>query len=284
MAPEILRKIIDFLEEDIGYGDITTHALIGKTIQAHGEIVCTHAGVLAGADIAASIFKRRGCSIISSFTDGQEFLKGSKIMTIDGPAIAILESERVVLNILSRMSGVATKTKQILESARKANPKIILAATRKTLPGFRIFDKNAVLSGGGDPHRLRLDDCVLIKDNHLQLVNSVEEAIQKARSKVSFTKKVEVEVTTLKQVEDAAGAGADIIMLDNFSPEKVKEAVKMLEDKGLRSRVLIEASGNITVNNAAVYALSGVDVISSGAITHSAANINMSLGIMKYNS
>jgi nicotinate-nucleotide pyrophosphorylase (carboxylating) len=178
------------------------------------------------------------------------------------------------------MSGVATATADLVSIANKqSRGKVRIACTRKTLPGLRYFEKRAVELGGGDTHRLRLDDAVLIKDNHLELAGSVGECVRKAKEKVSFTKKVEVEVTTPNQAVEAAQAGADIVMLDNMTPKEVGSSMTLLISKGLRDRVLIEASGGIRKENLASYAKTGVDVISVGAITLSAPAVDMSLEI-----
>jgi nicotinate-nucleotide pyrophosphorylase (carboxylating) len=178
-----------------------------------------------------------------------------------------------------RMSGVATATREMIERARKANPKVVVAATRKTLPRFSCFDKRAVRLGGGDPHRFRLDDCVLIKSTHLKLVGSVKEAIKRAQ-RAGFTKRVEVEVSSAKDALEAARAGADIVMLDNVPPAEIKRAVRQLEREGLRKRVLLEASGGINPSNVVRYAASGVDIVSSGYMTFRAPAIDMNLELL----
>jgi len=178
------------------------------------------------------------------------------------------------------MSGVATATAELVSIVTKSNKnKVRIACTRKTLPGLRYFEKRAVELGGGDTHRLRLDDAVLIKDNHLGFTDSIAGAVKTAKAKVSFTKKIEVEVTSPDQVIEAARAGADIVLLDNMSRQDVANSVASLEGKGLREKVMIEASGGITKENLASYAKTGVDVISVGAITHSAKAIDMSMEI-----
>jgi nicotinate-nucleotide pyrophosphorylase (carboxylating) len=178
------------------------------------------------------------------------------------------------------MSGVATATADLVSIAkRESRGKIRIACTRKTLPGLRYFEKRAVELGGGDTHRLRLDDAVLIKDNHLELAGSVSSCVRKAKERVSFTRKVEIEVTTADQAVEAAQAGADIVLLDNMTPKEVGSSTKLLTSKGLRDRVLVEASGGIRRENLASYANTGVDVISVGAITHSAPAIDVSLEI-----
>lgn len=202
------------------------------------------------------------------------------ILSARGPARSLLGVERTLLNLLSHMSGVATATADLVAIAQKeSRGGIRVACTRKTLPGLRYFEKRAVQLGGGDTHRLRLDDAVLIKDNHLALSGSITESVRKAKETVSFTKKVEVEVTTPDQAVEAAKAGADIVLLDNMTPDKVERTVAMLKAKNLRDRILVEASGGIRKENLASYAKTGVDVISVGTITHSAPAIDMSMEI-----
>jgi nicotinate-nucleotide pyrophosphorylase (carboxylating) len=175
------------------------------------------------------------------------------------------------------MSGVATATAELVSIAKKNGSSARIACTRKTLPGLRYFEKRAVELGGGDTHRLRLDDAVLIKDNHLELAGSITESVRKAKAKASFTKKIEVEATSPNQAMEAVHAGADIVLLDNMTPQEVQKSVDLLEAKKLRGRVLVEVSGGITRDNLASYVETGVDVISVGSITHSAKAIDMSL-------
>ncbi|RLI07365.1 carboxylating nicotinate-nucleotide diphosphorylase, partial [Candidatus Bathyarchaeota archaeon] len=212
--------------------------------------------------------------------EGSRVRPGDVVMRVRGPARALLAAERTALNFLMRMSGIATATHAMVEEARKANPEVRVAATRKTAPGLRAFDKRAVEVGGGDTHRLRLDDCILIKNNHLALVGDVGEAVRKAREMASFTKKVEVEVRSPEEAVEAARAGADIIMLDNMTVEEVREALRRLEEEGLRSRVLVEASGRIGLEEAADYAGAGVDIISSGFLTHSARALDFAMRVL----
>ena len=201
-------------------------------------------------------------------------------MQISGDAQTILSVERTMLNLLSRMSGIATKTRMLTEKLEKAKVKAKIAATRKSAPGLLYFDKKAVVIGSGDPHRLHLDDMVLIKDNHLAIVGSVEEAVKKAKANASFTKKIEVEVTNVEDALKAAKAGADIIMLDNFSPKQAKDAGEALKKAGF-GNVLLEVSGGITGENLLEYATAQVDIISMGELTHSVKALDISLEIVK---
>jgi len=268
-----------FLAEDLGYGDITTEALIDPRIMANGYVVCNEPAIMAGLKEAKVLLKHVGCIGSSNVGDGERVAPRTRILSINGPAATILTIERTLLNLLSHMSGVATATAELVTIAKKSKSSVRIACTRKTLPGLRYFEKRAVELGGGDTHRLRLDDAVLIKDNHLKIARSVAESVRKTRSKVSFTKKVEAEVTEPSQAVEAAEAGADIILLDNMKPEQVKKTVALLEAKKLRTRVLLEASGGITRENLPSYAKTGVDVISVGRITHSAKSIDMSMEI-----
>jgi nicotinate-nucleotide pyrophosphorylase (carboxylating) len=267
-----------FLSEDIGFGDITTNALINSNQGAEGRVVCKESAVVAGIEEALVLLELAGCQGMAATRDGDRVKAGTMILTARGPARAMLAVERTLLNLLAHMSGVATATADLVSIAKKeSRGKVRIACTRKTLPGLRYFEKRAVELGGGDTHRLRLDDSVLIKDNHLELAGSVGACVRKAKGTVSFTKKVEVEVTTADQAVEAAEAGADIVLLDNMTPKEVGGSMTLLMTKGLRDRVLVEASGGIRRENLASYAKTGVDVISVGAITHSAPAVDLSL-------
>jgi nicotinate-nucleotide pyrophosphorylase (carboxylating) len=276
----LVDAVRSFLAEDVGYGDITTDALITPKQIAEGRVVCKESATIAGIEEALYLLELVSCEGTASAHDGDHVKAGGLILSTRGPARALLSVERTLLNLLSHMSGVATATADLVSIAnRESRGKIRIACTRKTLPGLRYFEKRAVELGGGDTHRLRLDDAVLIKDNHLALAGSIPECVRKARETVSFTKKVEVEVTSPDQAVDAAHAGADIVLLDNMTPNEVESSMNLLIKKGLRDRVLVEASGGITRENLGSYAKTGVDVISVGAITHSAPAIDMSLEI-----
>ena len=270
------EKMREFLREDIGYGDITSAALLEDGQQARARVLFREDGVAAGLEEAAALFALLGCTVKLSEEDGGGVAAGSVVMEVRGPAGAILAVERTALNLLGRMSGIATAVASASKSAR-VNPSIRVAATRKTAPGLRELDKRAVELGGGDTHRLRLDDCVLIKDNHLRLGLSVGEAVARARRGVSFTKKVEVEVRSLEQAVEAAEAGADIIMFDNMPPSEVRSCLSALSELGLREGRLFEASGGITPENVEEYAATGVDILSMGCLTHSVRSLNVKL-------
>ena len=275
--------IRSFLAEDLGFGDITSNVLVDSKRKGEGRVVCGENAVIAGIEEALVLLELTGCQGTTRAHDGDRVKAGTMILSALGPARALLGAERTLLNMLAHMSGVATATADLVSIAnRESRGKVRIACTRKTLPGLRYFEKRAVELGGGDTHRLRLDDAVLIKDNHLELAGSVSECVRKAKETVSFTRKVEVEVTTPDQAVDAANAGADIVLLDNMTPKEVERSVALLKAKNLRNRVLVEASGGIRKENLASYSKTGVDVISIGAITHSAPAIDMNLEIHAY--
>lgn len=274
--PEFLirKKLLEFLEEDLSMGDITN---VPDCI-AKAAIISKDNGVIAGVEVAKIAFDIMNVEIVNSIEDGSEIRYGDVVMEVEGKAKNILMCERTVLNILMKMSGIATVTAKMVEKAKKVNPDVIIAATRKTMPGFRIFEKMAVSIGGGDTHRFSLGDCVLIKDNHIAVAGGLIEAIKFAKA-ASFTKKIEVEVKSVEDALTVAREGVDIIMFDNMSPNEIREAVKILEKEGLRERIILEASGGITPDNVEEYASTGVDVLSSGYITHSSKALDLSLRI-----
>lgn len=272
-------KIKEYLAEDLGFGDITTETILEDEWVAKAEIIVKEEGIVAGIEEAVTIFKMGDCRTQILLQDGETVKPQTVILQIEGSAKTILERERVALNILMQMSGIATATRHLLSMVRKVNPKIRVTATRKTTPGFRYFEKKAVKLGGGDTHRLRLDDCVLIKNNHLKFVPTVSQAVKKVLDNVSFTKKVEIEVESVSQAIEAVEAGADIVMLDNMPPTEIQKTLKAIQSKGIRRQILIEASGGITIKNIVDYAKTGIDILSLGSLTHSAQAIDISLRI-----
>jgi nicotinate-nucleotide pyrophosphorylase (carboxylating) len=272
-------KIREFLKEDIGHGDITSSSLINAVQRAKARLFYREYGVAAGLEEARIVFEVLGCEVVTPVSDGEVVDKGRTLMEVEGSARAILSGERTALNIVGRMGGIATAVAEVQRIASEASPTVRVAATRKTTPGLRELDKKAVTLGGGDTHRLRLDDCVLIKDNHLELIPSIAEAVRRARERVSFTKKIEVEVRNLEEAAEAAEAGADIIMFDNMSPEEIRISLGALDERDLLEGSLFEASGGITHENLADYAGSGVDIVSMGSLTHSVRNLNVKLEI-----
>jgi len=265
------KQLLQFLAEDVGKGDITSALLSKRKISV--RIISRESAIVAGTTHAKEIFKLKGCNAKILKKDGSRIKPNQTIMTITGNAGMILTCERTVLNLLTRMSGIATHTNELVKKIPK---KIKLYATRKTAPGLRYFDKEAVETGGGKKHRLRLDEMVMIKDNHIAIENSLLLIIKKAKRKY---KKFEVEVENTSDAVLAAKEGATIIMLDNFSPAQIQRTIKVLKNQKLRNKVMLEASGGINSKNISKYGKTGVDIISVGDITNSVKGIDMSLEI-----
>lgn len=266
--------IIKALEEDIGHGDITTSAIILDGLEAKGLIIAKEDFVLAGIGVASECFKTLDPEIIfkERFGDGNKVKARKVIAEVKGNAQTILMAERVALNFLQRLSGIATLTSKYVEKIKGTKAKIV--DTRKTTPGLRVLEKYAVRMGGGFNHRFGLYDAVLIKDNHIELSGSIKKAVENVKGKTSHTTRIEVEARSLKEVKDALQSGVDIIMLDNMDLETTRKAVKLIKGKAL-----IEASGNINLDNVRKIAETGVDLISIGALTHSAPAVDISLEI-----
>jgi len=271
------EKLLQFLAEDVGQGDVTSDAVVSSECTAEARVMAKAEGVVAGVEEAAVLAETLGLQVETSVADGEKVEKGGVIMTLTGDARTILAAERTMLNLVSRMSGIATATRKLTEKIRKAKLSTRIAATRKTALGLLYFDKKAVFVGGGDPHRLHLDDMVLIKDNHIVLAGSLEEAVKNAKRNMSFSKKIEVEVTKSADALKAAELGVDMVMLDNFSSDQVKDAVALLKKAGFFGKILLEASGGITAENLLDYASAGVDLISLGELTHSVKALDISL-------
>lgn len=268
------------LEEDIGSGDVTTSAVIASDQMGAARLFSRESGIVAGLEIAAMVLEDFQCSVTVLHQDGKRVNANTTLLKAQGRAGILLSIERTLLNLLQRMSGIATATADLLQIAQQTNPQIRVAATRKTAPLLRFFDKFAVVTGGGDPHRWRLDDAILIKDNHLAFYSDIREAIQQAKQGSSFTCPIEIEVTTTKMALTAAKSGVDALLLDNMSPKAVSTTVKEIQQLKLPSSPVIEVSGNITPDNIAEYAQNGVDVISVGWITHSVPALNLSMDII----
>ena len=275
-----VNEIIKMIYQDIGFEDLTTNALITPDIVIKARIIVREDGILSGVDMVSSIFKEFSIKSTIKKFDGEEVVADDLVMEIEGDARTILSLERTVLNIVMRMSGISTVTSKLVKEVKKVNKDVIIAGTRKTTPGLQFLEKEAIKVGGGDTHRFRLDDCILIKDNHIAIVGSVKTAVELAKEYVSFTKKIEVEVESTKDALEAVITGADIVMLDNMNPTEVMNVLNSLENKNLRDKILIEVSGGITPHNIIDYAETGVDVISTGYITHSARSLDMSLEII----
>jgi nicotinate-nucleotide pyrophosphorylase (carboxylating) len=274
------EKLIEFLSEDIGEGDVTAAAVIPENLTVKAEVIAKEDGIIAGIEEAVVLAESMGLKAEAKVADGAKVTNKQVLVELSGDAQTVLTIERTLLNLLSRMSGIATKTHTLTEQLKKAKATAKIAATRKSAPGLLYFDKKAVIAGGADPHRLHLDDMLLIKDNHLAIVGSVEEAVKTAKANVSFSKKIEVEVTSAEDALKAAKAGADIVMLDNFSPKQAQEAAQKLRKAGY-GKVLLEVSGGITPENLLDYASADVDIISLGGLTHSVKALDISLEIVK---
>lgn len=273
----MMHDLIKMIYDDIGFEDITTNALIPPGLHVKGQIIAKETGLVAGVELAVDIFAEFKVETKILKHDGEEIQPGQIIMEIAGDPRNILSLERTVLNLMMRMSGIATITAKMVEIVKNVNPNVSVAGTRKTTPGLQFFEKNAIKSGSGDTHRYRLDDSILIKDNHLALVGDVAEAVSRAKKYASFTKKIEIEVETLEETLQAAKAGVDIIMLDNMTPKEIINVLSVLEDEKIRDNIVIEVSGGINPDNIVQFAKTGVDVISTGYITHSAKSLDLSL-------
>jgi nicotinate-nucleotide pyrophosphorylase (carboxylating) len=280
------RKILEeklraMLAEDTGQGDITTSLVVPAGVSAEASVIAKQLGTVAGIEEAKIFLQSLGLEVKASVNDGKKVRPGEVLLRISGDARTLLTAERTLLNLLSRMSGIATVTRNLVERLQKAKVKTRVACTRKTAPGLLYFDKKAVIVGGGDVHRLHLDDMILIKDNHIALAGSVEKAVEKAKRQASFSKKIEVEVTRTEEVLSAIRAGADIVMLDNFSPKQIERAMTLLKREKYYGKVILEASGGITAENVVRFASTGVDIVSLGEITQNSKVLDMSLEIRK---
>jgi len=266
-----------FLIEDLGEWDDSSSII--PEVEARAVIIAKEDCIISGLAEARDVFAYFGLLAEPLFDDGEFVADGCEVMSVQGNARRILQSERLALNFLARMSGISTLTRECVLRARAESRSVRVAATRKTTPGFRLYEKRAVFLGGGDPHRFNLSGAVLIKDNHIQLLG-LKEALDRARARASFTKKIEVEVEDCQQSVLAAEGGADIIMFDNLSPSQISICIEQLSQRGLRRGIVLEASGGITPVNIGLYARTGVDVISLGALTRDARWIDLSLEIV----
>ncbi|ALG42213.1 carboxylating nicotinate-nucleotide diphosphorylase [Megasphaera elsdenii] len=264
--------ILQALQEDIMSEDVTTNAILPKDCQGEAELLCKQDGIIAGLDVFARAFTLLDDKVWFEFftKDGDEVHKGQKLAKVVGSMQAILSAERVGLNYLQRMSGIATYTHQVVSLLEGTG--ITLVDTRKTTPNMRVFEKYAVTVGGGKNHRYNLSDGVLLKDNHISAAGGVAKAVALAKAYAPFVRKIEVETETLDMVREAVEAGADIIMLDNMSHDMMREAIALID-----GRAETECSGNVTKENIAALSDIGVDYISSGALTHSAPILDLSL-------
>jgi nicotinate-nucleotide pyrophosphorylase (carboxylating) len=263
------------LLEDLGRaGDITTNATIPAARQARAVIAARQPGIVAGLDLAKAAFRLLdpALSFETRIADGAAVTSGAILATIEGPARALLSAERVALNFLGRLSGIATLTSRYV--AAVAHTKARIVCTRKTTPGLRTFEKYAVLCGGGFNHRFGLDDAILIKDNHIAVAGGIIPALRTVKAAIGHLVKIEIEVDTLDQLDEVLTEGADVVLLDNMTPARLREAVARV-----KGRLLTEASGGVTLETVAAIAESGVDMISVGALTHSAKVLDVGLDI-----
>ena len=276
--PDIpLSQLIGFVEEDSPFGDITSEAVIEPQI-CTAVISAREPLFLAGLAEVIRLSEWYNLSVLSKSSDGLYHKAGDRIATITGQAHTILLLERTLLNILGRMSGIATKARKIQDMVLAVNTRCRITATRKTAPGLRLMDKKAAMIGGADPHRFSLSDAVLIKDNHLVLV-SVDEAVMRAKASGAYHR-IEAEADTIDEALMIARAGVDIILLDNMTPGQVSEVLSLLSENRLREKVIVEVSGGITEDTLVMYASLPIDRISMGALTHSVTNSDFSLDIM----
>ena len=277
---ELLNYMLRFTEEDAPSGDITSSSVI-PDISCTAIMRAEQGGIIAGLSEVSTLCSHFGITVKQGAKDGDRVSKDDMVLLLSGDAKKILLVERTALNIIGRMSSIATQTRTMADIVSSVNPHCRVAATRKTCPGFQIFDKKAVQIGGGDPHRMNLSDGILIKDNHLALV-PLRSAIRAVKN-LSMFKKIEVEVESSDDAVIAATAGADIIMLDNMTSDQVAQTIELLKREGMRDRILIELSGGITESSLLNYAALDVDTISLGFLTHSVCNFSVNLEIVQKN-
>lgn len=272
------ESLIRFLREDIGQGDLTSEYVVDKELKSSSFIICkSELAVVAGLEEAQIIFDMCKCDSKVLVKDGDVVKNGCKVMTIKGRTRSILKAERTALNLIMRMSGIATDTEKFVDIVRTISKDIRITGTRKTAPGLRFFDKKSIELGGGYAHRNTLDEMILIKDNHLAVTNSIREAISMARQMVGKNIMIECEVSDTKSSVEAIKSGADIIMLDNFSPQQAQETISYLKKSGLRKKILVEISGGVNLSNIKEYAYALPDMISVGSLTHSSKSVDFSM-------
>lgn len=280
LDPNLLFNMASsFLAEDIGRGDVTTQATVRPATRGRGRFLAKQQLVVAGLEVAEAVFSslEPGMELEAFVYDGDRVEPGTEFARTEGLAQVLLMGERVALNLMQRMSGIATETRRYVEAIEGTGAQIV--DTRKTVPGLRMLDKYAVQVGGGRNHRFGLDDGCLIKDNHIALAGGIGEAIKRAQESVGHMLRIEVEVGSIEDLGAALEAGVDAILLDNMTPEKLVEAVRFVRGQPGGDGILLEASGKITLDNVRAYAEAGVDLISVGAITHSAPAVDISFKI-----
>lgn len=262
------------LFEDSGLGDITTESILSESFSGKGVIVAKESFILAGIEVAKKVFKLldKDCEVFSSFSDGAHIKEGDIVFKVQGDLVALLKGERVALNFLQRLSGIATLTRSYVDELKY--PNVRLTDTRKTTPGLRGLEKEAVRAGGAYNHRMSLYDGVLIKDNHIAVAGSIKTAVYAVRNRISHLMKIEVEVTNLDEVKEAIDEGVEVIMLDNMNYDQMTAAVNYIN-----GRAVVEASGNVSLGTLNKIAATGVDVISCGALTHQARSVDLSMRI-----
>ena len=275
---DILADIGEFLREDIGRGDVTTQATVAENVRGMGKFLAKENLVVCGLEVTEAVFAHldpENPEIESTYNEGDEVEAGTVFATLKGYADVLLTGERVALNLMQRMSGVATLTRAYVKAVEGTNATIV--DTRKTTPGLRMLEKYAVTVGGGKNHRYGLDDGVLIKDNHIALAGGITKAVSAAKLKVGHLHKIEVEISNWAQLREAVEAGADIVLLDNQTPEEARKLVEMA--RSLNPNVLLEASGGMDLDRVRFFAEAGVDLISVGRLTHSARALDISFKI-----
>jgi len=271
-------EIERFLNEDISNGDITSDLFIDATSISNAEILSREPGILSGRSEISQIFNHFNIESNWLFQDGDSFSDNSQIVKLNGLSKSILLSERVSLNLLGHMSGIATSTNNAVKITKQISPHTNISATRKTLPGLRKYEKYSVIVGGGLPHRYDLNEMILIKDNHSKLINNLQKSISSVRTQIGSSKKIELEVDSLESAMKAIDLDIDIILLDNMQPEDILKFMNKI--KSLPKPPLTEASGGITFSNLESYASTQVDIISMGTLTHSSKSIDFSLQII----
>jgi nicotinate-nucleotide pyrophosphorylase (carboxylating) len=277
MTPAVAALIDLALEEDLGRGDLTSEAVLDPRAQAEADLVAREPLVLAGLPVALAVFARVDAAVRAEVfaQDGDQLAAGARVATVRGPACSVLAAERTALNFVQRLSGIATLARSYVEAVRGTNLRV--TDTRKTTPGFRLLEKQAVRAGGATNHRFDLGSGVLIKDNHLAVAGSVAEAVRRARLVAPHGMKIEVEVDTLDQLDEALAVAADIVLLDNFSAADVDEAMRRVRARS--PRPLVEVSGGVTLARLPALARAGVDLVSVGALTHSARAVDLALDV-----
>ena len=277
---ELAQLLLNLVKEDAPLGDITTEAVVGD-VDVKAVVLAKEDGYACCLQDLAEALRILGIEAKALKQDGEQFKRGEYLMELRGSAKLILVVERSLLNVLSILLGIVKATRDFVEQVHRVNPRVKVAATRKTIPCLRQLVKKAVAVGGADTHRLSLSDAILIKDNHIAIVGDVEKAVKMAKERATFMHKVEVEVSTVDDAVKAAKAGADAILVDNVTPSGLKEIINALESLGLRSRVIVEVSGGINPSNVEEYARVGPDVISTSYITMKARPIDISLEVIK---